>query len=149
MTGDQRSESASHGLARPYRREPFEHGEGRVMVSLGPLHGKRYCTYNCPFCYVHADYESFAALPVDQIISWVKRQDSRTFDTIYVSGDTDSFAPPRLSDGVLLLERLAHLDKDLLLYVFSLSFSACLDRRGWVGVTGFPGVRSRAAASVV
>jgi len=30
-----------------------------------------------------------------------------------------------------------------------LESSACLDRRGLVGVTGFPGVRGRAAASVV
>src|ERR1017187_4736212 len=102
------------GSTSPDRREPFERGEGRVMVSLGPLHPRRYCTYRCPFCYVQAEYGSFERLSPDDIVNWIIRQDQDSFDTIYVSGDTDSFAPPRLREGVELLEKLAGIDKDLL-----------------------------------
>ncbi len=47
-----------------------------------------------------------------------------------------------------LADSLRNGDTDPM-YVFSLSRWACLGRRGSVGVTGFRGVRGRAAASVV
>ncbi|MGD0068916.1 MAG: hypothetical protein ABSB76_36480, partial [Streptosporangiaceae bacterium] len=84
------------------------------MVSLGPLHAKRYCTYSCPFCYVNAQYGSFGSLGIPDIIGWVAAQDQSSFETIYVSGDTDSFAPPRLRLGVRLLQQLSFFGKDLL-----------------------------------
>jgi hypothetical protein len=110
------------------RQEPFEIGEGRVMVSLGPLHNKRYCTYSCPFCYVNADYSSFGSHDLDDIVDWIGRQSSN-FETIYVSGDTDSFAPPRLSKGIELLETLQReFDKDLLFTTRALFDNCALDR---------------------
>jgi hypothetical protein len=84
------------------------------MVSLGPLHAKRYCTYSCPFCYVNVQYASFGSLSIPDIIRWVAAQDRSSFETIYVSGDTDSFAPPRLQLGVSLLQQLSSFGKDLL-----------------------------------
>src|SRR5580704_3153037 len=109
---------AQDGLANSgptsYRREPFEISDRRAMVSLGPLSARRYCTFRCPFCYVHADYDSFQALKVDQIVEWIRRQDQTSFDTVYVSGDTDSFAPPRLSAGLDLLDALVDVGKDVL-----------------------------------
>jgi len=102
------------GVNALYRREPFELGEGRAMVSLGRLTTNRHCTYRCPFCYVNADYQSFGSRSPEQITDWVRRQEQDSFDVIYVSGDTDSFAPPRQSTGIELLERLAPVGKDLL-----------------------------------
>ncbi|WP_206744928.1 hypothetical protein, partial [Pseudofrankia sp. EUN1h] len=80
-------------MADASRVRPFEIFEQRIMLSLGPLHANRYCTYNCPFCYVHVDYDSYWSMTPQQISAWVSRQDPREFDIIYISGDTDSFAP--------------------------------------------------------
>lgn len=91
------------------------------MVSLGPLSDKRYCTYDCPFCYVHADFDSYAKLSINEIIEWlIVRRNS--FDVIYISGDTDSFAPKRTGQALDLLESLVDFEVDLVFttrYVFS------------------------------
>jgi hypothetical protein len=100
--------------ATSYRTDLFELGDRRLMLSLGRLTPKRYCTYRCPFCYVNVDYESFASLPVQEIVDWALAQDPETYDTVYVSGDTDSFAPPKQATGLALLECLTALRKDLL-----------------------------------
>lgn len=97
-----------------YRQEPFEITGRRAMVSLGPLRGKRYCTYRCPFCYVNADYDSYGALELAQIVAWIEQQNPMAFDAIYISGDTDSFAPPRLAEGMSLLEAVSEFNKDVL-----------------------------------
>jgi hypothetical protein len=83
------------------------------MVSLGPLHPTRFCTYSCPFCYVHADFKSYASMEVEEIRAWLTGI-SEPFDIIYVSGDTDSFAPPRANKGIELLKALSQFDTDLL-----------------------------------
>src|SRR6266704_1512093 len=60
--------------------------------------------------------------------------------------------PPHLSQArVDLLNQSANfvIGKGERSVRVQLESSACLDRRGLVGVTGFPGVRGRAAASVV
>ena len=100
---------------------PFDLRNNRMMVSLGPLSAKKYCTYSCPFCYVNADFLSYATMTVDDIVKWVKDHESQ-FDIIYVSGDTDSFAPPRTNKGLELLERLTEFGVDILFttrYVFN------------------------------
>ena len=83
------------------------------MVSLGPLSPKRYCTYDCPFCYVNSGFQPYASLSIPEIVAWL-RAASEPFDIIYVSGDTDSFAPPRTAQGVALIEALSEFDVDLL-----------------------------------
>jgi hypothetical protein len=92
---------------------PFDIRDGRAMVSLGPLSQKRFCPYNCPFCYVHSDFMSFGSLSPLETVTWLlpRRQD---FDIVYISGDTDSFAHPRTSQGIELLQRLIDLDVDIL-----------------------------------
>lgn len=94
----------------------FDIRDGRAMVSLGPISDKRHCVYECPFCYVQADYESFASMPVSGITKWLKTQRATSpFDIVYVSGDTDSFAPPRQEKGIDLLENInKELDTDIL-----------------------------------
>lgn len=92
---------------------PFDARNGRVMLSLGPLSSRQYCTYSCPFCYVGGDFLTYASLTIDQIIDWVGSL-SEPIDIIYVSCDTDSFAPPREEQGVELLQRLSAFSVDLL-----------------------------------
>lgn len=83
------------------------------MVSLGPLSPKRFCTYACAFCYVHVDFGSYPTLPIDEIRDYLAGR-AEEFDIVYVSGDTDSFAPPRTQKGLDLVDALATLGKDVL-----------------------------------
>ncbi|MBV9068501.1 MAG: radical SAM protein [Acidobacteria bacterium] len=73
----------------------------------------KYCTYSCPFCYVNADFLSYASMTIDEIVSWLSTVEA-PFDIIYVSGDTDSFAPPRADQGIALLNALSQFDRDIL-----------------------------------
>lgn len=92
----------------------FDVRDGRVMVSLGRLTQGKYCTYSCPFCYVQSNnYGSYHSLDVSQIVEWI-RNVKEPYDIIYVSGDTDSFAPPRAETGIELLEALCEFDVDIL-----------------------------------
>jgi DNA repair photolyase len=92
---------------------PFDVRDKRIMLSLGPLSPKKYCTFSCAFCYVQADFASYASLSLDETLAWVQAVEE-PYDVIYVSGDTDSFARPRTDMGISLLERLAQFDADLL-----------------------------------
>lgn len=96
------------------KEDVFEIRDGRAMVSLGPLRPKKYCTYSCPFCYVHADFTSYGSLPTPKIIEWLCSQKSADFNIVCVSGDTDSFSPPRTTEGLDLLEHLLVLKKDII-----------------------------------
>jgi hypothetical protein len=91
------------------------------MVSLGPLTQGTYCTYKCTFCYVNGPYHRYARRPTEEILAWLEER-SDSFDVIYVSGDTDSFAPPRTAEALQLLTGLLRLGHDVLFttrYVFS------------------------------
>ena len=86
----------------------------RAMVSLGPFHSVKHCPYSCAFCYVQDDFQSYASLPEDQIIDFLE-VNKNFYKIIYVSGDTDSFAPPRTEQGLHLLLRISQeFDCDLL-----------------------------------
>lgn len=117
--------------------EPYFIGLNRAMISLGPLTegkaGRRidgepepltsgtYCTYKCTFCYVNGPYQKYAKRSVEEILAWLQAR-TAGFDMIYVSGDTDSFAPPRTAEALRLLEGLLPLGHDVLFttrYVFS------------------------------
>ncbi len=92
---------------------PFDIRDRRAMISLGPLSDKQYCTYMCPFCYVQAGFLSYQNLDITSIYDWLEKNTSK-FDIIYISGDTDSFAPPRTHLALKLLEKLLQLRKDVL-----------------------------------
>jgi len=92
---------------------PFFVGLNRIMLSLGPLPDGRRCPYRCAFCYGDQGYSSYHSYSVPQIVEWVKACDAH-YDIVYVSGDTDSFAPPRTKIGIELLEALSDLDVDVL-----------------------------------
>lgn len=100
----------------------FDIQGGRVMLSLGPLSDNKKCSYSCPFCYVgYGDFYSYESMSIQEIISWVRNQKD-AFDIIYVSGDTDSFAPPRTENALQLLDALTEFGVDLLFttrYVFN------------------------------
>src|ERR1700733_8971399 len=83
------------------------------MVSLGPLSPKRFCSYACAFCYVHADFSRYPSLPVERILEYLGNR-AGDFDIVYVSGDTDSLAPPRAEMGLELIDALAGLGTDVL-----------------------------------
>jgi DNA repair photolyase len=83
------------------------------MVSLGPLSPKRYCTYQCAFCYVQKGYKSYGSMSPKEIVDYL-RSSQESFDIVYVSGDTDSFAAPRTDLGIYLLESLIELEVDLM-----------------------------------
>jgi DNA repair photolyase len=94
----------------------------RVMVSLGPFSTKQHCPYRCAFCYVQDDFSSYESLNIDNIIKYLK-SNIDNYNIIYVSGDTDSFAPPRTKLGLKLLSNIVDVVKcDLLFtsrYVFN------------------------------
>lgn len=92
---------------------PFDIRDRRAMVSLGPLNETQYCTYMCPFCYVRAGFLSYRNLTITKILNWLEDHKSE-FDIVYISGDTDSFAPPRTKTALELLEALLQLNKDVL-----------------------------------
>ena len=92
---------------------PFFVGLNRIMLSLGPLSDGRNCPYDCAFCYVNQGFTEYSPLTIPQIIECVKDCDEH-YDIIYVSGDTDSFAPPLTKIGIELLKALSDLDVDVL-----------------------------------
>jgi hypothetical protein len=50
-------------------------------------------------------------------VRWLGDQrDKSPFDTVYISGDTDSFAPPRQDKAMDLLEGVANFGVDLFYY---------------------------------
>lgn len=83
------------------------------MISLGPLSPKKYCTYSCPFCYVHSGFLKYKSWDIHSIKQWLHAHKD-AYDIIYVSGDTDSFAKPRTELGLQLLESLVAFDVDVL-----------------------------------
>ena len=86
----------------------------RAMVSLGPLSNARHCPYQCAFCYVQDGFNKYAVLDEDEIMDFLKTN-RNNYQIIYISGDTDSFAPPRTDKALSLLKRMAfELDVDLL-----------------------------------
>ena len=102
---------------------PFYLKNGRAMGSLGPLSKNTYCPYRCAFCYVQDAFISYANLGVDEIIAFLKENRSN-YKIIYVSGDTDSFAPPRTKEGLTLLERIVNEINCDLLFTTRALFSA-------------------------
>ena len=98
---------------------PFFIGNGRAMVSLWPLHQTAHCPYGCAFCYVQKNQGGGSFLPylnmeIAEIISYLQEQKDK-YDIVYISGDTDSFAPPRTEKGLALLKAIADsLDTDIL-----------------------------------
>lgn len=100
---------------------PFFIGDKRAMISLGPLSKKKYCTYSCPFCYVHSGFLKYRNLEINDIKKWLTENVGK-YDIIYISGDTDSFAEPRTELGLKLLEELVGFNVDILFttrYVFN------------------------------
>ena len=81
---------------------PFYIDGNRAMVSLGPLTNNVYCCYRCAFCYVQDGFMSYANLDVSEIVDFLVKNREK-YNIIYVSGDTDSFAPPRTKKGIELL----------------------------------------------
>lgn len=87
------------------KSNPFYVGNGRAMVSLGPLSHNAHCPYHCAFCYVQDGFSSYANMEIDDIINFLKLNREK-YSIIYVSGDTDSFAHPRTEKGIALLTRI-------------------------------------------
>ena len=85
---------------------PFFLKNGRAMVSLGPLHKSRYCPYRCAWCYVQDNFNLYAKLSIDEIVNFLQIHRDN-YKIIYVSGDTDSFAPPRTNVALDLLYTIA------------------------------------------
>lgn len=93
--------------------EPFFIHDKRAMISLGPLNENTYCPYRCAFCYVQDEFSSYACLEIAEIIAFLKKNYNE-YNIVYVSGDTDSFAPPRTQKGIDLLNAIIDaIDCDL------------------------------------
>jgi hypothetical protein len=86
----------------------------RAMVSLGPVKHRNYCTFSCAFCYVQGPFPRYQRIvePAD-VVAWLEQRRER-FDTVYVSGDTDSFAPPRTEQALELLKGMLSLGSTVL-----------------------------------
>lgn len=93
--------------------DPFFINGERAMISLGPLSENVHCPFRCAFCYVQDEFCSYAVLETDRIIEFLKKYYDK-YKIIYVSGDTDSFAPPRTQKGLDLLQAIVNeIDCDL------------------------------------
>lgn len=109
---------------------PFDVHDRRAMVSLGSPSSQASCSYSCSFCYVQAGFPAYPRLSIPVIVKWLASQPSDCFDIIYVSGDTDSFAQGRTSQGLSLLEELRALGKDVLFTTKMVLSEADLRRLG-------------------
>lgn len=91
-------------MSKPKRNinNPFYLNGERAMVSLGPLNESTHCPFKCAFCYVQDEFVSYAKLDINKIIDFLKINRNQ-YNIIYISGDTDSFAPPRTQQGLALL----------------------------------------------
>ena len=94
---------------------PFDILRNRAMISLGPISSNKHCPYSCLFCYVPNGFLQYSSLEIPDICKYLEAHKDE-FETIYISGDTDSFAPPRSDKGMSLLKRLAkEFHKDILI----------------------------------
>lgn len=85
----------------------------RAMISLGPLTKNKYCPYSCAFCYVKSGFVQYPNLEIDEIVSYLI-ENRKKYNIIYISGDTDSFAPPRTNKAIKLLEKISkNIDVDI------------------------------------
>lgn len=96
-------------------KNPFFIKQGnRAMVSLGPLTIKQHCSYRCAFCYVQDGFCSYMNYSIDKILDFLLLN-KNDYNIVYISGDTDSFAPPRTQMGLSLLYRVSkEINCDLL-----------------------------------
>jgi DNA repair photolyase len=77
------------------------------------LHPDKHCPYSCAFCYVQGNFTQYPKQEIPEIINYLQAHE-KEYDIIYISGDTDSFAPPRTEEGLTLLKSIAEtLDKDI------------------------------------
>jgi DNA repair photolyase len=90
-------------------------GLNRAMISLGPLTAHKYCPYSCAFCYVQSDeWGRYTELSNEEILEFLRAEkEKNTFKTIYISGDTDSFAPPRTLRALELLTDILEFNVDV------------------------------------
>lgn len=86
----------------------FYIGNNRAMISLGPLTDKKYCPYNCAFCYVKSGFTKYTKMEIEDIIEFLIKN-RKNYDIIYISGDTDSFAPPRTDKAIELIKRISEV----------------------------------------
>lgn len=94
-------------------KNAFYIGNNRAMVSLGPLTEKKYCPYSCAFCYVKSGFMKYMKLEINEIIEFLNKN-KENYDIVYISGDTDSFAPPRTSKAIELIKRISeNIDVDI------------------------------------
>lgn len=94
---------------------PFDIFNGRAMISLGPLTSNKHCPYSCLFCYVPNGFLQYESIGISKICEYLRNHED-DFEIVYISGDTDSFAPPRLQEGLELLETVANkFNKDILI----------------------------------
>ncbi len=84
----------------------FYIGNNRAMISLGPLTDVKYCPYNCAFCYVKSGFEKYLKLDIKDIIDFLEKNKDK-YNIVYISGDTDSFAPPRTELAIELINRIS------------------------------------------
>ena len=104
------------------KNNPFYLDNGRAMVSLGQLSKAQHCPFSCAFCYVQDEFVSYASLEIDEIINFLKNN-REDYKIIYISGDTDSFAPPRTDKALDLLHRIATEVQCDLLFTTRTTFS--------------------------
>lgn len=112
---------------------PFYLENGRAMISLGPVSPNRHCSFKCPFCYVKSEsFVKYVNWGVEQTIEWLN-DNSNEIQIIYISGDTDSFAPPRTNSALNLLEQVSFLQKDVLFTTRYLFEESHLNRLNIIG----------------
>ncbi len=61
----------------------------RTMISLGPLTDKKYCPYNCAFCYVKSGFMKYMKLEIDEIIEFLNNNVDITFTTRTTFNEND------------------------------------------------------------
>lgn len=102
----------------------FYIGNNRAMISLGPLNKYKYCTFACKFCYVNNGFNSYSISTDEEIINFLI-ENRKDYKIVYISGDTDSFAPPRTQRAIELLEKILEFVNVDVLFTTRTVFDNC------------------------
>ncbi|MCL1902152.1 MAG: radical SAM protein, partial [Alphaproteobacteria bacterium] len=88
--------------------DSFYLDDARAMVSLGPIARDKPCPNNCAFCYLQDGFCQYESANANDVVWFLEKNKNNPHRMIYISGDTDSFAPPRMVDGMGILSGIAH-----------------------------------------
>jgi DNA repair photolyase len=82
----------------------------------------------------NGNFSKYPKMEIPQIIDYLKEHKNE-YDIVYISGDTDSFAPPRTEEGLTLLRSIAEaIDTDITFTTKAVFSKEQLDKLQYISV---------------